>query len=164
MFFMNYLHSQPGLNKAFFTSFFEERANGIKGLNNVLDAINAGTDFQTLLRGRPHLRARRWLHRQRRDGRRRHGPPVLERRAAEATILTNAQAHAKPGAPPWGADYIDLGSARDLDSVVFNGDELFVFPDGTDWVVDANGYYTTPDVGETGEYGSDFDVSMARSV
>jgi hypothetical protein len=84
--------------------------------------------------------------------------------AAEATIKTNAQAHATPGAPPWGADYIDLGSGADLDSVAFDGDDSFFFPDGTEWVVDDDGYYTTPDAGETGEYSSDYDVSMARSV
>jgi hypothetical protein len=163
MFFMNYLHSQPGLNKAFFTSFFEEQANGINGLDNVLDAINAGTDFQTLLEDD--------LISALVDGYIDNGATVaggtagqFSNDAAEATILTNVQAHGKTGAPPWGADYIDIGAGADLDSVVFNGDELFVFPDGTDWVVDANGYYTTPDVGETGEYGPDFDVSMARSV
>ena len=163
MFFMNYLHSQPGLNKAFFTAFFEEQANGIIGLDNVLDGINAGTDFQTLLED--DLIAALV------DGYIDNGATVaggtagqFSNDAAEATILTTAQAHAKPGAPPWGADYIDLGAGSELDSVVFNGDELFVFPDGTDWVVDGNGYYTTPDVGETGEYGSDFDASMARSV
>jgi hypothetical protein len=66
-----------------------------------------------------------------------------------------------PGAPPWGADYIDLGSGAALASVAFNGDDQFVFPAGPQWVLDGDGYFTNPDVGVPPVYDNNQDLSIA---
>jgi hypothetical protein len=47
--------------------------------------------------------------------------------------------------------------------VEFDGDDVFVFPSGPQWVVDPDGYFTNPD--DSGvNYGSNQDLSIARSV
>src|SRR5207247_7433982 len=68
------------------------------------------------------------------------------------------------GAPPWGSDYIRLGSGASLASVAFNGDDQFFFPAGAQWVVDGDGYFTNPDVASTNHYDDNLDISIARSV
>jgi hypothetical protein len=70
-----------------------------------------------------------------------------------------------PGAPPWGGDFIQLGPGAGLTSVEFDGDDVFVFPSGPEWVVDGNGYWTNPDVADpAGLYANDQDLDIARSI
>jgi len=164
MFFMNYLNSQ-GLGKDFFHAWQHNQANGIEGLNDTLTAFGVGTDFETLFND-DIISALV-------DGYIDNGASVsggvaaqFQNNATEATILLNSEANSTAGAPPWGADYIDLGSGAGLSSVMFDGDDAIYFPGGTEWVVDGNGYYTNPDVGGDlpGNYGDEQDLSMVYDV
>lgn len=159
MFFMNYLRSQ-GYGQEFFNAWFENPLNGIDGLNDTLADFGSTDTFQSLFEDAIISALI--------DGYLDNGATgagsEFQNMAAEATIYFSPEANATEGAPPWGADYIDLGDGGNLTSVVFDGDDTFDFPAGPEWVVDGDGYYSTPDVGDTGEYGSDFDVDMARSV
>jgi hypothetical protein len=58
---------------------------------------------------------------------------------------------------------VDLGSGGSLTSVAFNGDNVFNFAGGPDWVVDGDGYFTNPDV-TGGVYDNLQDLSIARDV
>jgi len=165
MFFMNFLDSQSGLGMDFFHTWQHEQANGIEGLNNALDAVSAGTDFESLFDDS--------LVSALVDGYIDNGAAVsggtaaqFQNDATEATILLNGQANDTTGAPPWGADYIDLGSGAGLSSLVFDGDDEYFFPAGTDWLVDTDGYYTNPDVGgdAADNYGDEQDLSMVYDV
>ena len=82
--------------------------------------------------------------------------------ASEATIYFSPKAYSTVGAPPWGADYLDLGNGSALTSVDFNGDDQFVFPSGTDFIVDGEGYFDKPGRRLDGKYDNDLDISMAR--
>ncbi|HXG25981.1 MAG TPA: peptidase M6 [Candidatus Binatia bacterium] len=159
MYFMNYLASQ-GLDKDFFTSWFQNAGNGIVGLENALAAAGDPRSFRSLFEDQ--------IISSLIDGYLDNGATgagsQYQNAAAEATIFFSDEAHADAGAPPWGADYIDLGAGDELDSVVFDGDDAVEFPDGTNWVVDEDGYYSSPDVGDTGEYGSNQDEDMTHAV
>lgn len=164
MFFMNYLHSQPDLGKDFFHAWQHNQANGIEGLNDTLADFST-TDFETLFND-DIISALV-------DGYIDNGASVsggtaaqFQNAATEATILLNGQANDTVGAPPWGADYIDLGDGSSLASIAFNGDDTKDFPSGTEWLVDGDGYYTNPDNGGDApeNYGDNVDVSMARDV
>jgi hypothetical protein len=162
MFFMNYLNSQ-GLGKDFFHAWQHNQANGIEGLDDTLAAFGAGTDFGTLFND-DIISALV-------DGYIDNGASVnggtaaqFQNDATEATILLNGQANDTAGAPPWGADYIDLGDGSSLTSIAFDGDDEFVFPGGPEWVVDGDGYFTNPDVAGTDHYDDNQDLSIARSV
>lgn len=162
MFFMNYLHSQPGLDKSFFTAWQHNPGNGIDGLNAALTAAGSSSNFQSLFEN--DLAAALV------DGFIDNGASVtggsagqFSNGATEATVNIDAQAHSTPGAPPWGADYIDLGNGGALTSVAFNGDDQFNFPGGPQWVVDDNGYFTNPDNAD-GLYENEQDISIARNV
>jgi hypothetical protein len=162
MFFMNYLHSQPGLDKAFFTAWQHNPGNGIDGLNAALTATGSSSDFNSLFEDD--------LIAALADGFIDNGASVtggsagqFSNGATEATVNIDAQANSTHGAPPWGADYIDLGSGGALTSVAFNGDDQFVFPAGPQWVVDGDGYFTNPDNAD-GLYENEQDISIARSV
>ncbi|HSL96968.1 MAG TPA: hypothetical protein VK831_00225, partial [Candidatus Deferrimicrobiaceae bacterium] len=166
MVFMNFVDSQPGLGRDFFHAWQHNQANGIAGLNNALSAVGAGTDFETLFNDN--------LISALVDGYIDNGATVsggssgqFQNDATEATIkLDDGQSNDTPGAPPWGADYIDLGSGAGLTSIVFDGEDEFVFPGGTDWDVDGNGYWTNPDVGgdAADNYGDEQDLSMTYDV
>ena len=159
MYFMNYLHSQPGLDQSFFTSWQHNPGNGIDGLNAALAAAGSSSDFQSLLEDELiSALIDGYL-----DNGASGGGSQYQNSATEATIFFSSNANGTPGAPPWGADYIDLGPGSGLSTVAFNGDDQFHFPGGTDFVVDGDGYFTNPDV-TGGKYDNDLDISMARSV
>ena len=163
MFFMNYVASQPGLDKSFFRSWQHNAGNGIDGLNAALTAGGKSQTFESLFND-DIISALV-------DGFIDNGANVsggsagqFQNSATEATVLINSDANATPGAPPWGADYLDLGSGAAISSVAFNGDDTFNFAGGPDWVVDGAGYFTNPDVPETTIYDNDQDLSLARDV
>jgi hypothetical protein len=159
MYFMNYLESQ-GLDKDFFTSWFHNAGNGIAGLENALGDAGDSRTFQSLLEDQLiSALIDGYL-----DNGATGGGSQYQNAAAEATIYFSPEAYASEGAPPWGADYVDLGDGGDLTSVVFDGDNQVTFPGGPEWVVDGDGYFTNPDEGATGEYGSDYDVDIARAI
>jgi hypothetical protein len=159
MYFMNFVESQ-GYGQSFFQDWFNEPLNGIDGMNATL-AGHGSQDFEELFND-DIISALV-------DGYIDNGASVsggsaaqFQNSAAEATVLINDEANATPGAPPWGADYIDLGPGSDLGGIVFDGDDVFTFPGGTEWVVDGAGFFTNPDVG--GAYPNNSDTSIARSV
>jgi hypothetical protein len=162
MFFMNYLDSQPDMGKEFFTAWQHAPGNGIEGLNDTLTARGVATDFQSLFEDD--------LISALIDGYIDEGASVtggsaeqFQNEAANATINIDAEANDTPGAPPNGADYLDLGAGSDLASVAFDGDASFEFPGGTDWFVDDDGFFTSPDEAD-GKYGTEVDASMVRDV
>jgi hypothetical protein len=161
MYFMNYLASQ-GLGRDFFHAWQHNQANGIDGLNATLAAFGSSSRFADLFANNEVSALV--------DGYIDNGATVsggssdaFQNGATEATINFTPEANDTPGAPPWGSDYIDLGSGAGLSSVVFNGADEFVYPSGPQWVLDGDGYFTNPDAAG-GNYGDDQDLSIARSV
>jgi hypothetical protein len=164
MYFMNYVDSQPGLGRDFFNTWMHDQGNGIEGLDSALAAVGAGTDFETLFNDN--------LISALVDGYIDNGASVsggtaaqFQNAAAEATILLDEQASASEGAPPWGADYIDLGPGSGLTSIELDGDDVFNFPSGPEWVVDGD-WFTNPDEGgdEPDNYGDEKDYSIVYPV
>jgi hypothetical protein len=161
MFFMNYVNSQ-GFGKDFFHAWQHNPENGIDGLNSTLAAFGSSSNFQSMLEDE--------LVSALVDGYIDNGASVtggtaaqFQTSAAEATIYPSIEANGTHGAPPWGADYIELGAGASLTSVAFNGDDQYVFPSGPEWVVDGNGYFTNPDaIGDN--YDDNQDLSIARDV
>lgn len=160
MYFMNYVNSQ-GFGKSFFRSWQHNAGNGIDGLNAALAAAGSPKTFESLFDDEIISALA--------DGYIDNGatvsggsPAQFQNSAAEATIFPSTQMNGTTGAPPWGADYMDLGSGAGLATVAFNGADVFNFAGGPDWVV-ADGYFTNPDV--TGiKYDNDQDLSIARDV
>jgi hypothetical protein len=161
-YFMNLVASQ-GYGQSFFNAWQHNAANGIDGLDAALTAASASDTFNSLFRD---VIVSALV-----DGYIDNGASVtgdataadLQNADAEATIFFSANANDTPGAPPWGGDFIPLGDGSLLTSVAFDGDDVFVFPSGPEWVVDGNGYWTNPDV--TGVfYGNNQDLSIARSI
>ena len=96
MFFMNYLHSQPGLDKSFFTAWQHNPGNGIDGLNAAPPPLAAAAISSPLLRTSSALV----------DGFIDNGAAVtgltgqFSNGATEATVNIDAQANSTPGAHP----------------------------------------------------------------
>jgi hypothetical protein len=162
MFFMNYLYSQ-GLGKDFFHAWQHNQANGIDGLNATLADFGSSTTFADLFANNEVSALV--------DGYLDNGASLsggaaadFQNSATEATVNFTPQANSTVGAPPWGSDYIDLGSGAGLTSVVFDGDDEFVFPSGPEWIVDPDGYFTNPDAPGTDHYADNQDLSITRSV
>ena len=158
MFFMNFVNSQ-GFGQDFFRAWQHNQANGIAGLNATLASFGSGSTFESLFNDQIISALV--------DGYIDNGatvgggtPAQFQTSAAEATIYFSDEANADPGAPPWGADYVDLGSGAGLSSVVFDGDDSFTYPGGPQWVLDGDGYFTNPDVAG-GVYDNDQDLSIA---
>jgi hypothetical protein len=159
MYFMNYVNSQ-GFGKAFFHAWQHNPANGIDGLNAALAAAGSTQTFESLFDDQIISALA--------DGYIDNGASVsggtaaqFQNSATEATIYPSTEMNGTTGAPPWGADYIDLGSS--VSSVAFNGADVFNFAAGPDWVVDGQGYFTNPDV-TGGVYDNMQDLSIARDV
>ena len=158
MYFMNYVASQ-GLGIDFFHAWQHNPGNGIDGMNAALATYGGGKTFQSLFNDE--------LISALVDGFIDGGASVsggsagqFQNSATEATIYMSTEANGTTGAPPWGADYIDLGDGGDLASAVFNGDDTFVFPGGPDWVLDGQGYFTNTDASGS-KYGDMQDQSIA---
>ena len=161
MFFMNYVNSQ-GFDRDFFHAWQHNQANGIDGLNATLAEFGSSSTFADLFANNEVSALV--------DGYLDNGAGLsggaaadFQNVATEATVNFTLEANGTPGAPPWGSDYIDLGSGAGLTSVVFNGDDEFVFPSGPEWVVDGDGYFTNPDATDD-LYGDNQDLSIARNV
>ncbi|MEO6058599.1 MAG: hypothetical protein ABIQ05_01325, partial [Candidatus Limnocylindria bacterium] len=168
MFFMNFVYNQ-GWGQDFFRAWQHNQDNGIAGLNSTLAAFGSGATFESLFNDQIISALV--------DGYIDNGASVSGGSAAqfqngtagqalapEATILLNAQANSTAGAPPWGADYVDLGSGAGLSSVVFDGADNITFTGGPDWVVDGDGYWTNPDVSGQFYYDNNQDLSIARPI
>jgi hypothetical protein len=160
MYFMNYLYTQVH-DKDFFTAWQHNQGTGIEGLNDTLAAFGESDTFESLL-GDEVISA---LIDGYLDNGATGGGSQYQNTAAEGTIYFSGEANDTTGAPPWGADYIDLGDGSALTDVAFDGEDQHFFPGGTDWTVDG-GYFTNPDVGGdvAGNYGDQQDLSIARSI
>ncbi|MGH2484117.1 MAG: peptidase M6 [Candidatus Limnocylindria bacterium] len=163
-YFMNLVDSQ-GYDQAFFNAWQHDPGNGIDGLNSALAAVGGADTFDSLFRD---VIVSALV-----DGYIDNGALVsgdataadLQNNDAEATIFYSGHANDTPGAPPWGGDFIQLGPGAGLTSVEFDGDDVFVFPSGPEWVVDGNGYWTNPDVADpAGLYANNQDLDIARSI
>lgn len=162
MFFMNYVHNQ-GYGLEFFNTWHHTAANGIDGMNAALAAVESTDTFASLWSDATVAALV--------DGYLDNGgttgdaslDAALSNDATEATVLINADANATPGAPPWGSDYLDLGSGDALStvSVAFEGANHYV--GGPQWVLDDDGYFTNQDASST-LYGNNQDLSIARDV
>jgi len=162
MYFMNLVHSQ-GFGRDFFHAWHHNPANGIDGLNATLASFGSGKTFASLF---TDVATSALV-----DGYIDNGASVsgasasdLQNNATEATLNLNSEANSTPGAPPWGSDYIDLGSGAGLTSVVFDGADQFNYPGGPQWVVDGDGYFTNPDVSGENFYDNNQDLSIARAI
>jgi hypothetical protein len=163
-YFMTFMRSQ-GYGQSFFTAWHHNPLNSIAGLNDTLASVGSSDTFDSLLQD---VAASALA-----DGYIDNGASVtgaaaadLQNTGTEATIFFNANgdANATPGAPPYGSDYIPLGSAADLTgkTLSFDGSESFTYPSGPQWIVEG-GYWTTPD-GAGNHYPPSSDASIARQV
>lgn len=159
--FMTYLQSL-GFDQAFFTAWHHNPENGIAGLNSTLGSVGSADTFRSIF---TDLAVSALV-----DGFIDNGATVtgadaarLQNDATEATVLLGPDAYSTPGAPPWGSDYVPLGSGSGLTSVVFDGADQLVAPSGPEWVVGADGYWTNPDA-EGINYGDNVDVDITRAV
>ena len=162
LYFMNLVFSQ-GFGQEFFHAWHNGDENGIAGLETQLTGAGSSDTFASLFRD--------VITSALVDGYIDNGATVTGAAAAdlqnvnsEATIFFSPEAYSTPGAPPWGGDFIPLGAGGSLSSVVFDGADQFVFPAGPEWVVDANGYWTNPDVAGQFYYDNNQDLSIARSI
>lgn len=163
LFFMTLVNSQ-GFGQAFFNAWQHDPSNGIESLDAQLTAAGASDTFGSLFRD---VVVSALV-----DGYIDNGATVtgasagdLQNAATEATIYYSGNANDTPGAPPWGGDFIQLGAGAGLASVAFDGDDVFTFPSGPEWVVDGAGYWTNPDVADpAGLYDNNQDLDIARSI
>jgi hypothetical protein len=160
-YFMNLVASQ-GYGQDFFNAWQHDPGNGIDGLDATLTSAGASDTFSSLFRD---VIVSALV-----DGYIDNGASVsgataadLQNATAEATIYYSGNANDTPGAPPWGGDYLQLGPGAGLASVAFDGDDVFTFPSGPEWVVDGDGYWTNPDAGG-GLYDNNQDLDIARSI
>jgi len=164
-YFMNLVASQ-GYGQDFFNAWQHNAGNGIDGLDAALTAAGAPDSFSSLFRD---VIASALV-----DGYIDNGASVagdataadLQNATTEATIFYSGNANDTPGAPPWGGDFLQLGPGAGLTSVTFDGDDVFTFPGGPEWVVEPpaqGGYWTNPDAGG-GLYGNDQDLDITRSI
>ncbi len=161
-YFMNFVNGQ-GYGQSFFKTWQHDPGNGIDGLDATLAAAGNGDTFDSFFRD---VIVSALV-----DGYLDLGASVtgdatsadLQNPATEATIFFSGNANDTPGAPPWGGDFIPLGDGSLLTSVAFDGDDVFTFPGGPQWVL-AGGYFTNPDAPGVDTYDSNQDLSIARSV
>ncbi|MBI5949193.1 MAG: hypothetical protein HY875_13735 [Chloroflexi bacterium] len=153
-YFMTQVKGQ-GYGQAFFKQWAHNPLNGIDGLNDTLNANGSSDTFASLFRDM-QLSALA-------DGYLDQGASIsgavgadVQNPYTEATIYFSANAASTTGAPPWGSDYIDLGSGAALGSIVFDGGDTFTFPAGPQWTVDA-GYFKSG-------YGNDADKSITHAI
>jgi hypothetical protein len=134
--FMEYLHGRFG-GDALMSALHSEPANGLEGLQNVLDRFGAGADAQQVLHD--------WLATMALDHAIDSGvsgaDPAVYTAPTLASMINwaNPQAYESPGAPTNGADFVELPS--DLTALSFAGAAGYE-PDPLAWttVTDAPGH------------------------
>lgn len=135
--FAEYVHGRFG-GDAFMSALHNEPANGLEGLQNVLDQFDAGVDAQQVLHD--------WLAMSAVDAAFDGGATGADPARYTAETLSskinwdNPEAYGDAGAPPNGADFVRLPS--DLSSLEFSGSAGYV-PDPMEWTT-----ATDPDQGE----------------
>jgi hypothetical protein len=159
-FFMEYLY-EHGYGKSFFTSWQHNPGNGIAGLNSALAAAGSTETFESLYRDiAVSILADGYADQA--------GVSVtgdvaqvrLQNDATDATVYSSGHAYASPGAPPWGSDYIPLGSGDTLGAISFDGAEQVEFPGGPQWTT-SGGYFA---VTATPPYANNLDISIVHSI
>ncbi len=125
--FMEYLHGRFG-GDAFMSALHKEPANGLTGLQNVLDQFNTGADAQEVLHD--------WLAMMALDNAIDNGASGADPTRYTAPTLKsminwdNPQAYESDGAPTNGADFVKVPS--DLATLSFSGDAGYE-PDPLNW-------------------------------
>lgn len=151
--FMEYLHSRFG-GDAVMTALHNEPANGLDGLQNVLDQLGTGADAQQVLYD--------WLAMSALDAAIDGGATGADPARYTAETLSskinweNPQAYDFAGAPPNGADFVKLPS--DLSSLEFSGSAGYV-PDPMEWTT-----ATDPDQGEVLSSGTGDEIDHSAVV
>ncbi len=136
--FMEYLHGRFG-GDAFMSALHTEPANGLEGLQNVLDRFGTGANAQQVLHD--------WLAMMALDnaidtGHTGPDPAVYTSPTLKSMVnWANPQAYESAGAPTNGADFVKVAS--NLSSLSFSGDSGYA-PDPLNWtsVTDAPGHGT----------------------
>jgi len=125
--FMEYLHSRFGGDQVM-TLLHNEPANGLEGLQNVLDELETGADAQQVLHD--------WLAMSALDAAIDVGAAGADPERYTAESLSskinweNPQAYESAGAPPNGADFVKLPDG--LETLEFSGAAGYV-PDPMEW-------------------------------
>ncbi len=139
--FMLWLSDHYG--SGFMSALHREDANGLEGLQNVLDSFATGKTAQDVLHNwAVAVAADKSLD----DGHDLRGtdfPALYQLTSMNAEINWGSEAYSEAGAPPNGSDYVSLRkadgtalSARELSSLSFKGATAFA-PLPTEWTIDA---------------------------
>src|SRR5215218_1253678 len=156
---------------SFMSALHREKANGLPGLQTVLDAFLTGKTTQEVIH--------RWAAAVAIDksldrgfGIRDETVPESEYRLLSMAAEVNwgsAEAYGEPGAPPNGSDYVKFRSAtgaplaaKDVTSLVFKGTTNFA-PLPTEWTVDGNPPLHAADAAYFGGRRDNMDNAMIRS-
>ena len=163
-YFMTYLHSQ-GYGQDFFTAWQHNPENGIAGLNSTLSAFGSADTFRSLFTDVAASALVDGFIDNGADGDRRRSASALQNERDGGNDLLESGRLRHAGSAATGARTTCRSApAQSLTSVAFNGDEEFVFPGGPEWVVDADGYWTSPDAPGTTSYDSNEDADITREV
>jgi hypothetical protein len=163
--FMELLHSRYG--DAFMTDFHNEDANGLAGLQAVLDKYLTGKTTRELIHEWAAMVA---LDRSIDGGAKLRGAAnEADYQADElhaAIYWENPQAYSTPGAPPNGSDYVELRdaagnpvAAKDVQSIEFSGDAAHAAPP-MEWQSVVEGGDAILSAGAA----ADIDRSIVRSI
>jgi hypothetical protein len=154
----------------FMSALHRENANGLAGLQNVLDSFATGKTAQEVLH---HWAVAVAADKSLDDGHDLRGtdfPALYQLTSMNAEINWGAEAYSEAGAPPNGSDYVSLRkadgsplSARELTSLSFKGSTAFA-PLPTEWTVDNNPPLQAGNPAYFGGRRDNMDNAMIRSI
>ena len=147
-----------------------ENANGLEGLQNVLDSFATGKTAQDVLHNwAVAVAADKSLD----DGHDLRGtdfPALYQLTSMNSEINWGSEAYSEAGAPPNGSDYVSLRkadgtalSARELSSLSFKGATAFA-PLPTEWTIDGNPPLQAGNPAYFGGRRDNMDNAMIRSI
>jgi hypothetical protein len=154
----------------FMTALHRDDANGMAGLQNVLDAMAPGTNADDVVHEWIALMA---LDHVLDDGAAFTGGTAADYRSASldaAIAWDNDDSYSSPGAPPNGADYVRLRNgagaylgAANIDSISFNGGPSLA-PEPVEWTVDQDPPDHAANPALASGSGPNFDRSIVKAV
>ena len=166
--FMLWLSDHYG--SGFMSALHRENANGLEGLQNVLDSFATGKTAQDVLHNwAVAVAADKSLD----DGHDLRGtdfPALYQLTSMNSEINWGSEAYSEAGAPPNGSDYVSLRkadgtalSARELGSLSFKGATAFP-PLPTEWTIDGNPPLQAGNPAYFGGRRDNMDNAMIRSI
>ena len=166
--FMLWLSDHYG--SGFMSALHRENANGLAGLQNVLDSFATGKKAQDVLHNWAVAVA---VDKSLDDGHDLRGtdfPALYQLTSMNSEINWGPEAYSEAGAPPNGSDYVSLRkadgtalSASDLTSLSFKGATTFA-PLPTEWTVDGNPPLQAGNAAYFGGRRDNMDNAMIRSI